>query len=1392
MKKLFAALAVVTASLLTAADLTVENKFTAFVFDPDNGCSLREIRNKETGKSIVFAASAPLWQAELLTGENTLSIAAPAAVKTRLSRVSGGQLLTANWKLNGKNPVTAEMKFFLPDSGALAEADFAITTAGKKAPWVDNVVFPVCGGIKSFQDDYLIVPYYYGQLIRNPGKGRQRSSYLHHPGSWSMQMVAFFGSDTAVAPTAADGTEITGYLRGTAADETGFILACDDEKNFYKELRIDKNPQFSGTFDIRTSHYPALPDWPAVKAKMNGRFSYKMPYKVKIGTFSGGVGKAAAVYRDIVKDHHALRLGKLDDPANPISSKIKNLAYWGKHYHGANRVLPDTLRMWKFFRAPTAIHWPRYTSVKFDHNNLDYHPLLAEFETGVRTLRQLGIVTAPYVCACMWDQDIPSYKRKNMAAAATRDRHGAPYLWPIAEANNAWMNPASPLWRKEYADLTIKLQGQWQTDSQYMDVLACGGKLCYDPALKTIGGGNYWAAGNRKMLQDIRKRQSKLEKHLSLTTEGFTEGYIDLIDAYLILDITRYAWTKDIGKEFFPFFAYVYHDYAIAYGSDVRSTMPADMIRWQMGLSWQAGIQPCMMGSYFRESKVTDRFNREIIHARHRAAAKFLNRGRGLEVAQVPDLKFAGKSAIAAAASSHQVADPTEKCISQFSLWKGPAVLTSAWQASDNSIGVTMVNISGKAQQLKLQFAPDRLPANAGNILWRSWPLPVKKLGNISDNKVLDLAFNADQAMVIELRDDTPPEITPLLPVSASFAVPDKDGNFPAVVNDTGSMLGGEEVLAEQSGNGKVRIISPLTFKPVTCIRRDWINYGVGGPRHEKYRTFYLLNPTGWNFSGKNYKAQVRAVHGIVSMILNVRSAGTLTAPDGTVIYAVSKGNIRTGKGKLELAPGEYFVFGCIPPAGTAPVAGTYKALAELSRQAAANGTALLSGGDELPREQRLQGEYALELGNAAAFVLTGMFIVPQMESDLLVPGVPQLVKFAGAVKGSVSLLNTHRRKQLDIAERDGGFYLTVNTRECTPHLLRVLYTETLGFRGEKVTRTALEYLEAGEGLRVDVMLRDAIVRKFSGVNGFTQNITLTNCSAQAQKIRISAELPEGVELLPVKEFTLKPNEPQVVKLQFKAVLPPVDKVYPCRILVHYSDVADAAVPVEFKLRNYVADLKPVVDGGKVSGRSNRMRDDGGMVCYVGSDRKISFRIIGVNTPVFKTKTYEWTLFDRNMQELNRGKGNFDSGEKQIVTINVPEPGVYFVRLKSSFFFVQMLTPQSYGFMATENEPFHASGTNRNVDCYFHVGNGESFYFCAQDGGKTEPAQVIITDPSGKVVFERNGNFSKSEKINIPVAPQFRDKVWKLYVAPVDDFAFHLGGSAAEYIATEPECTLKK
>ena len=67
MKKLFAALAVVTASLLTAADLTVENKFTAFVFDPDNGCSLREIRNKETGKSIVFAASAPVWQAELLT-----------------------------------------------------------------------------------------------------------------------------------------------------------------------------------------------------------------------------------------------------------------------------------------------------------------------------------------------------------------------------------------------------------------------------------------------------------------------------------------------------------------------------------------------------------------------------------------------------------------------------------------------------------------------------------------------------------------------------------------------------------------------------------------------------------------------------------------------------------------------------------------------------------------------------------------------------------------------------------------------------------------------------------------------------------------------------------------------------------------------------------------------------------------------------------------------------------------------------------------------------------------------------------------------------------------------------------------------------------------------------
>lgn len=1392
MKKLFTLLAIFTVSLLAAADLTVENKFTAFVFDLDRGCSLREIRNKKTGKQIEFTSPSPLWQAVLLTGEKTRTVSAPATVKTRVSRVSGGQLLRANWKIDGKNPVAVEMRFFLPDSSALAEAELDINTSGKNAPWVDNVIFPMLGGIKSFRDDYLLVPYYYGQLIRQPGKARQRSSFLHHPGSWSMQMVAFFGSDQATAPTYSKGTEITGYLRGPAADETGLIAACDDEKNYYKELKIDCDPKYPGTFDIRILHYPELPDWPAVKEKMGRKFSYQMPYKVKIGTFSGGVESAAAIYRDIIKDHRALRFGKLDAPTNPISPKIKNLAYWGKHYHGANRVLPDTLRMWKFFQAPTAIHWPRYTSVKFDHNNLDYHPLLAEFETGVRTLRRLGIVTAPYVCACMWDQDTPSYKRKNMAAAATRDRFGAPYLWPIAEANNAWMSPASPLWRKEYADLTIKLQGQWQTDSQYMDVLACGGKLCYNPAHKTIGGGNYWTDGNRKMLQNIRKRQNKLEKHLSLTTEGFTEGYIDLIDAYLILDITRYAWTKDIGKEFFPLFAYIYHDYAIAYGSDVRSTMPADMIRWQMGLSWQAGIQPCMMGSYFRESSVTDRFNREIIQARHRAAAKFLNRGRGIEVAQVPDLKFAGESAIAAAASSHQVAEPAEKCISQFSLWKGPAVLTSAWQASDNSVGITMVNISGKPQQLKLRFAPDKLPANAGNVLWRSWPLPVKKLGNINDNKVLDLAFNADQAMVIELRGNTPPEITPLLPVSASFAVPDKHGNFPAVTNDTGSLLGGEEVLAEQTGNGKVRIISPLTFQPVTCIRRDWINYGVGGPRHEKYRTFYLLNPTGWNFSGKDYKAQVRAVHGIVSMILNVKSAGTLTAPDGTAIYAVSKGHIRSGNGKLELAPGEYFIFGYIPQNGTAPADGTLKALAGLSRQAAANGMELLSGGDELPRAQRLQGEYALELGNAAAFVLTGMFIVPQMESDLLVPGVPQFIKFAGSIRGTVSLLNTHRRKQLDIAGRNGGFDLTVNTRECTPHLLRVVYSETLAFRGEKVTRTALEYLEAGEGLRADIMIRDAIVRKFSGRKDFTQNVTLTNCSAQSQQIRISAELPEGIELLPVKEFTLKPNEPQVVKLNFRAELPEIDKLYSCRVLVHYSDVADAAVPVDFKLRNYVADLKPVVKGGKVSGKSNRMRDIGGMVCHVGSERKISFRIFAVDTPIYQTESFEWILFDRNMQEIKRGMGNFKSGKTRTVTFDVPAPGVYFVRVKAKFFFLQMVTPQSYGFMATESEPFHASGSKDNVWCYFHVGDGKSFYFCAQDGGITEPAHVMIADPSGKVVFERNGNFSASEKIHIEIAPEFRNKIWKLYVAPVDDFAFHLGGSAAEYIATEPECVLAK
>ena len=600
---------------------TLENAEVKFDFSATG--ALKSVLNKSTRRAVTQKNPAALWSMRLLNDSPVplpdLQGAFPA--KFQLSRDGRRQILNISWTgievAGGTLNVTATVE--LPDGSALASWRLRAETAGNPAPWIQNVAFPKLDALESLGDDYLIYGEDLGRLVRAPGK-RMNVQELHNPGRWSMQFAAFFGSRLAPA-SRVPGRDfyVNGYLRGAFQDETGLFLAADDGENHFKSLRI-AGQRRGGVFSMAPVHYPAFPHWPMSAAPGLKRFTYAMPYAVKLGGFAGGVGSAAALYRDLVRNRPWLSGSAL------TRDRMEEGTFWAKFYFGADKAVPEILKMRRFLQVPVNTHWVRYGVYAFDHRNLHYLPSLVHFREGVGVLRRAGIGVAPYVCCAVWDQRADSYKA--MADAAALDSDMVPYVWMLHGTPNSWMNPASPKWRRAYQDLTEKLFGQYGTNGQYLDVMACGGKLCYNGDLHRPNGGTYWADGNIRMLRDMRNELNRLNPDVFLCSEGFSENYIGLVDYFLMLDLTRYAWHGKQVNDAFPLFGYVYHDRAMTYGSDCSQQIPPDMLRWEMGLSFVWGVQLTYCSLALREPGTPhDLYTRELVHAWYRAGYPYLGRG---------------------------------------------------------------------------------------------------------------------------------------------------------------------------------------------------------------------------------------------------------------------------------------------------------------------------------------------------------------------------------------------------------------------------------------------------------------------------------------------------------------------------------------------------------------------------------------------------------------------------------------------------------------------------------------------------------------------------------------------------------------------------------------------
>jgi hypothetical protein len=101
--------------------------------------------------------------------------------------------------------------------------------------------------------------------------------------------------------------------------------------------------------------------------------------------------------------------------------------------------------------------------------------------------------------------------------------------------------------------------------------------------LHTLGGGNYWARGNRDLLRKVKNVALRNDGRMVVTSEGATEVFFDKLDANLF-------WSQPSEREI-PLMQMVYSGYTIFFGSACDYTRSDNFFRYAQGQAFIDGRQ---------------------------------------------------------------------------------------------------------------------------------------------------------------------------------------------------------------------------------------------------------------------------------------------------------------------------------------------------------------------------------------------------------------------------------------------------------------------------------------------------------------------------------------------------------------------------------------------------------------------------------------------------------------------------------------------------------------------------------------------------------------------------------------------------------------------------------
>jgi len=464
----------------------------------------------------------------------------------------------------------------------------------------------------------------------------------------------------------------------------GLYLGAHDPAATHKQFVCTPDPD-NGRLRLAIINYPA--------GMGRAARQYELPYDAAVGAFAGDWYEAARIHRRwAIADAPWMSHGEVRTRES-TPQWLKEVDIWCLGSGGPADVVEPVKRFAAYFGVPTAVHWYNWHQIPFDDHYPEYFPIKAGFAEGVAGLQAAGVRVMPYINGRLWDPRTDSWASEHAEAACAKDEHLKRYEETYGSGVPlVVMCPYTEKWQEKVSGLVDRLVNECGVDGVYVDqISAAGAKLCFDPNHgHDVGGGGFWAAGYRRLLQKARQ---KLPRGRMLTTEENADPWIDLLDAFLLVN-TPPSWGEVI-----PLYPAVYSGRTITFGfqylvgGDLDRGLPfrAKMARafaWGAQLGW---VGPeILQEKYAREAE----YLRNLARCRRRAH-DFLAFGEMLAppvVRGVSLIAIEGKGAFG----------PDYRL-------QLPAVISSAWRADNGDLGIVLTNMTDEQQTASLHLSAKRL-----------------------------------------------------------------------------------------------------------------------------------------------------------------------------------------------------------------------------------------------------------------------------------------------------------------------------------------------------------------------------------------------------------------------------------------------------------------------------------------------------------------------------------------------------------------------------------------------------------------------------------------------------------------------------------------------------------